>query len=140
MGIPVLFLFLVTASLTDLKFRSISNFQNIFFFLLGITFAFIENGIRGVSDGLFTALVAFALLYPFFAAKLLGAGDIKFIMAVSAFTGSEGMKKSLIPVAVSAVLILIVMALKEGKLKGLKIPMAVPISLGVLAGTMELVP
>ena len=137
MGIPVLFLYLVAASLTDLKFRSISNFQNIFYFLLGITFTFLENGLRGVFDGLLTALIAFALLYPFFVAKLLGAGDIKFIMALSAFTGSEGMKRSLVPVVISAVLFLIATALKEGKLKGLKIPMAVPISLGVLAGTMN---
>ncbi len=132
MGRPVLFMFLITATLTDLRARYIDNLQNIFFFVLGITFAFLERGIEGAVDGLLSAIMVFALLYVFYAGGYLGAGDIKFIMSIAAYTGHEVLKSALIPITVSAAALLLVMAVRTGRLKGIKIPMALPISLGIL--------
>lgn len=137
MGKPVLFLFLAAASYTDLRFRYIDNFQNIFYFILGLIFIGIENGIYGLADGLVTALLVFAVSLIFYAAGYLGAGDIKFIMGIAAFTGHEQLIKSVVPVTVAAVMVMILMILRRGSIRGLKIPMAVPISLGVFWHVMK---
>lgn len=137
MGKPVLFLFLAAASYTDLRFRYIDNFQNIFYFILGLIFIGIENGIYGLADGVATALLVFAVSLIFYAAGYLGAGDIKFIMGIAAFTGHEQLIKSVVPVTVAAVTVMILMILRRGSIRGLKIPMAVPISLGVFWQVMK---
>lgn len=137
MGKPVLFLFLAAASYTDLRFRYIDNFQNIFYFILGLIFIGIENGIYGLADGVVTALLVFAVSLIFYAAGYLGAGDIKFIMGIAAFTGHEQLIKSAVPVTVAAVTVMILMILRRGSIRGLKIPMAVPISLGVFWQIMK---
>lgn len=137
MGKPVLFLFLAAASYTDLRFRYIDNFQNIFYFMLGLIFIGIENGIYGLADGVVTALLVFAVSLIFYAAGYLGAGDIKFIMGIAAFTGHEQLIKSAVPVTVAAVTVMILMILRRGSIRGLKIPMAVPISLGVFWQVMK---
>lgn len=137
MGKPVLFLFLAAASYTDLRFRYIDNFQNIFYFILGLIFIGIENGIYGLADGMVTALLVFAVSLIFYAAGYLGAGDIKFIMGIAAFTGHEQLIKSAVPVTVAAVTVMILMILRRGSIRGLKIPMAVPISLGVFWQVMK---
>ena len=132
MGRPVLFLFLIVASLTDLRARYIDNLQNIFFFVLGFIFTFIERGRAGVADGLCTALLVFALLYVFYAGGFLGAGDIKFIMAIGVYTGHKVLVSALIPITIFAVVILLAAAVRRGKIRGITIPMALPISLGIL--------
>ncbi len=137
MGKPVLFLFLAAASYTDLRFRYIDNFQNIFYFILGLIFIGVENGIYGLADGVVTALLVFAVSLIFYAAGYLGAGDIKFIMGIAAFTGHEQLIKSAVPVTVAAVTVMILMILRKGSIRDLKIPMAVPISLGVFWQVMK---
>ncbi|MCR4590711.1 MAG: A24 family peptidase [Lachnospiraceae bacterium] len=132
MGRPVLFMFLIAASLTDLRARYIDNLQNVFFFVLGLVFAFLERGIEGAVDGILSALLVFALLYVFYAGGYLGAGDIKFIMSIAVYTGHEVLKESLIPVTAFSVLLLLFMAVRTGKIKGIRIPMALPVSLGIL--------
>ncbi|MCR5025572.1 MAG: A24 family peptidase [Lachnospiraceae bacterium] len=136
MGKPVLFLFLAAASYTDLKYRYIDNFQNIFYFILGLIFIGLEKGIYGLADGVITAILVFAVSLIFYAAGYLGAGDIKFIMGIAVFTGHEEILNSLIPVTMAAVMVMILKILKTGSVKNQKIPMAVPISLGVFWQTM----
>ncbi len=136
MGKPVLFLFLAAASYTDLKYRYIDNFQNIFYFILGLIFIGLEKGIYGLADGVITAILVFAVSLIFYAAGYLGAGDIKFIMGIAVFTGHEEILNSLIPVTMAAVMVMILMIIKSGSIKNQKIPMAVPISLGVFWQTM----
>ena len=136
MGKPVLFLFLAAASYTDLKYRYIDNFQNIFYLILGLIFIGLEKGIYGLADGVITAILVFAVSLIFYAAGYLGAGDIKFIMGIAVFTGHEEILNSLIPVTMAAVMVMILMIIKSGSIKNQKIPMAVPISLGVFWQTM----
>ena len=132
MGRPVLFLFLVAASLTDLKARYIDNFHIIFGFLLGLASAFLERGVRGAADGILTAFAVFILLFTFYAGGYLGAGDIKFIMAAAVYAGHEVISRSLIPTTVFSLVILAYYALKSGRLKGVSIPMSLPVSMGII--------
>ncbi len=132
MGRPVLFLFLVAASLTDLKARYIDNFHIIFGFLLGLASAFLERGVRGAADGILTAFAVFILLFTFYAGGYLGAGDIKFIMAAAVYAGHEVISRSLIPTTVFGLVILAYYALKSGRLKGVSIPMSLPVSMGII--------
>ena len=132
MGKPVLLLFLAAASYTDLKFRYIDNFQNIYFSIMGLLFITLERGVYGLFDGVVTAIAVFSVSLIFYAAGFIGAGDIKFIMGIAAYLGHEILIASLIPITIAAVAIMIFMALKEREIKGLKIPMAIPISLGII--------
>ena len=129
---PFLFLFLIAASVTDLSFRYIDNYQNLFYFILGLSFMTLEKGVGGFADGIYTAVLTFLILYFFFAGRLLGAGDIKFIMALGAFLGHCRMLDCVIPITVSGVAVMIIMFIREGGIKRVKIPMAVPISLGII--------
>lgn len=133
MGRPVLFMFLVTASFTDLRARYVDNLQNLFFIILGLIFAFLERGISGVADGILSALMVFVLLYVFYAGGFLGAGDIKFIMAAAVYTGHEVLVKAMAPVAIFSLILMVLMQIREKRLKGLKVPMALPVSLGIIA-------
>ena len=136
MGKPVLFLFLLSASLTDLKYRRITNLHNLFFLIpLGI-FSFTDNGLGGLADGILTALLIFTFLYMFYGAGFLGAGDIKFIMTAAVYTGHGVILRSLVPIGIFSVITLAFFAVYEGRVKRLKIPMAVPVSLGILYGIL----
>ena len=132
MGDPVLFLFLLSASLTDLKYRRITNFHNLFFLIPGIIFCLTDRGMTGLMDGIVTALLVFVFLYMFYGAGFLGAGDIKFIMTAAVYTGHEVMLGSLVPIGVFSVLTAAGFAVYEGGGKKLTVPMAVPVSLGIL--------
>ena len=134
MGKPVLFLFLLSASLTDLKYRRITNLHNLFFLIPGIIFCFLDRGVTGLMDGILTALLIFTFLYMFYGAGCLGAGDIKFIMTVAVYTGHKVLLNSLIPIGVFSVITAAGFAVYEGGSKKLMIPMAVPVSMGILYG------
>ncbi len=130
----VLFFFLFTASISDLKYRRIDNLLNIFFFASGILISFLKSGASGVADSIFAALAVFTFTYVLFAAKLMGAGDIKFIMALAAFTGYRVLLKSIVPASAFSIPIALISLLRTEKGERLKVPMAIPISLGVLSG------
>lgn len=132
----LLFVFLFTASMTDLRYRRIDNLLNLLFFITGIGLRISEKGTYGAADSLMTAILSFAVLYVFYAARFLGAGDIKFIMALGAFIGSRALIESLVPITVFSAAVLMVFAVKERRIRDLKIPMAIPVSLGVLSGTV----
>ena len=127
----VLFLLLTASSMTDLKYRYVDN-QLIFFCMIsGLLFRLL-HGVGDPVDLVAGVMCPFLFLYPFYAARLLGAGDVKLIMAAGVFTGLKGLRMSLIPVTVIAVILMLFMAIREKKIRGLKIPMAIPISLGIL--------
>ena len=86
----------------------------------------------GAADGILTAMAIFALLYVFYAGGYLGAGDIKFLMAIGVYTGHDVMWKSVIPVTLISFAVMVVMAVRNRRLKGLKIPMALPVSMGII--------
>ncbi len=127
----VLFLLLTASSMTDLKYRYVDNQLIIFCMTAGLLFRMI-HGVNDPVDLAAGVICPFLFLYPFYAMRLLGAGDVKLIMAAGVFTGLNGLKMSLIPVTVISVILTIYMAVREKKIRDLKIPMAIPISLGIL--------
>ncbi len=127
----VLFLLLVASSMTDLKYRYVDNQLIIFCMTIGLLLR-LTNGVTDPIDLIAGVICPFIFFYPFYAMRLIGAGDVKLLMAVGVFTGLNGLKMSLIPVTVIAVILTISMAIREKKIRDLKIPMAIPISLGIL--------
>ena len=127
-----LFFFLFTASISDLKYRRIDNLLNILFFTSGIVISFSKRGISGAADGVLTALTVFALTFALYGTGLMGAGDIKFIMAAAAFTGSEVLFRALIPAVAFSIPVAVISGLRTKMGEKTKIPMAIPISLGLL--------
>ena len=127
----VLFLLLAASSMTDLKYRYIDNQLILFCMISGLGIRLV-HGVTDPADLIAGVICPFLLLYPFYAMRLIGAGDVKLLMAAGVFTGLNGLKMSLIPVTVISVILTISMAIKEKKIRDLKIPMAIPISLGIL--------
>ncbi len=129
----IFFLFLFTASLSDLRFRRIDNLLNLFLFSFGIYHSYLDRGINGALDGILTALMVFTVMFVFYAGKLIGAGDVKYIMALGAYTGSAVLLKTIPLIQVFSVLTAFVMVAVGDRKTDLKIPMAIPVSLGILA-------
>ena len=132
MRVFILFWLLTAGSITDLRYRKVDNLLSLAGFAAGMFLDISEGGFYGTIDALMAVIIVFAVLYPLFSIRLIGAGDIKFLMAVCMFTGRGGLMNSLVPVAVSSLLIMIVFIVYKGRWKDLKIPMTIPISLGIL--------
>lgn len=75
------------AGWTDLRTRRIPNWLTVPAFALGIVANTILNGRAGLKDSLLGALLGFGLLLPFYLLRSMGAGDLKFVVALGAFTG-----------------------------------------------------
>ena len=134
MRLLILFWLLTTASISDIRYRKVDNLLILIAFAAGIALDITTLGIAGSLDALMTVIIVFAVLYPLFSIRLMGAGDIKFLMAVITFIGKDGLMTSLIPIAFSSVAIMLVMGIAERGFTKLKIPMTVPISMGILFG------
>ncbi len=127
-----LFFFLFTASISDLKYRRIDNLLNFIFFTSGVIFSFLKRGAGGAADGIVTALAVFAFTFVLYGAGLMGAGDIKFIMAAAAFSGSGMIRSAVVPAVVFCIPITAISVIRTEKGQRPAIPMAIPISLGIL--------
>ncbi|MCR4892740.1 MAG: A24 family peptidase [Lachnospiraceae bacterium] len=133
MLILLLFLMLVAASFTDIKGRYVDNQMLLASAVTGSLIILGQKGMEGILDGYLSAALVFLVCFPLFCGGLMGAGDVKLLMTVCILVGSDCMKRSLIPLGISAVLLTAFMALTEKRLKNLEIPMAIPISIGVLS-------
>ncbi|NKB99025.1 MAG: hypothetical protein GKR90_11120 [Pseudomonadales bacterium] len=80
-------LLLGTASIFDVMFRIIPNWVCALVALLGISTHVTLSGADGFSEASLGLLLPLALLVPLYAAKVMGAGDVKLIAAVGAFVG-----------------------------------------------------
>ncbi len=136
----VLFIFLAAAAVSDLKYRRVSNRMIILFLVPGLFLSFVDRGASGAADGILTAVLVFTLLYSFYAAGYLGAGDIKFIMTAAVYTGHVVLYRSLIPAGVFSLMTLLVMIIGKRGIRGvrdLRIPMAVPVSMGIAVAVLR---
>jgi prepilin peptidase CpaA len=84
------------ALVTDLRHRRIPNWLTAGTLLIGLTANLLLNGAQGGMSSLAGAALGFAVLFPFYAFRTMGAGDVKFLAAVGAVLGPQ----SLISVAV----------------------------------------
>jgi prepilin peptidase CpaA len=75
------------AAWTDLRNRRIPNWLTVPGLLVGIAANGAFSGWTGLKGSLLGAGLAFALLLPFWLLRSLGAGDLKFGVALGAFTG-----------------------------------------------------
>ncbi|MCR4744083.1 MAG: A24 family peptidase [Lachnospiraceae bacterium] len=133
MRIFILFWLLAAGSITDLRYRRVENLLSLTGFLTGLMLDIFCLGPAGTIDAAIAAFLVFMVLYPMFSIRLIGAGDIKFLMAVSMFLGREMLMASLVPIAAASVVIMLLMAFRKGRWKDLQIPMTIPISLGILS-------
>ncbi|XME01897.1 prepilin peptidase [Lachnospiraceae bacterium C1.1] len=133
MRIFILFWLLAAGSITDLRYRRVENLLSLTGFLTGLMLDIFCLGPAGTIDAAIAAFLVFMVLYPMFSIRLIGAGDIKFLMAVSMFLGRDMLMASLVPIAAASVVIMLLMVFRKGRWKDLQIPMTIPISLGILS-------
>ncbi|RMH40205.1 MAG: prepilin peptidase [Deltaproteobacteria bacterium] len=76
------------AAWSDLRHRRVSNRLNLAIFALGLGWRVaLDPSLSTVALALAGAAVGFALLFPLFAARWTGAGDVKLLAALGAWLG-----------------------------------------------------
>lgn len=79
-------IFLTVATITDYKEYKIKNKTIVLFLLTGIIINFVTGGVLGLSDSIYGLLIPL-VLFPLFALKMLGAGDVKAFCAIGSIIG-----------------------------------------------------
>ncbi|RDW21723.1 A24 family peptidase [Oceanobacillus chungangensis] len=85
----ILFVFLVIAFMTDVKYQKLPNWLTAGGMLIGIVYHLITSGVEGLLFSFLGLLVAggiFLILYVF---KALGAGDVKLFAAIGSMIGIQ---------------------------------------------------
>ena len=95
------------AGWTDWRSRRIPNWLTVPGFVVGVAANTFLGGWSGMKESLLGAGLAFALLLPFWLLKSLGAGDLKFAVALGGYTGPG----RLIDILIGSVFVAGVMAL-----------------------------
>lgn len=75
---------LLIATYFDIKTKKIPNFFNLFLVISGVAFSMCIKNI-GISKILFEIFFIFLAAYPLYLLKVLGAGDVKLLMALGLF-------------------------------------------------------
>ena len=110
MKLPILagaILLSLIAGYTDWRSRRIPNWLTVPGFAVGVVMSAILGRWSGLKESLLGTGLAFALLLPFWLLKSLGAGDLKFAVALGAYTGPG----RLIDILIGSVFVAGVMAL-----------------------------
>jgi prepilin peptidase CpaA len=79
----------ISASLTDLNWNCLSNWQTYSAILLGFGLNFWHAGWEGLWWSLSGCGIGFALLFIFYLLGGFGAGDVKYLAAIGALKGTE---------------------------------------------------
>lgn len=106
-------LFLAAAS--DIRTRKIPKVLTVTGFLVALVLRSMEGGAVLV-DGLQGAVMAFAVVLPFFALGALGGGDLKLLVAVGAFTGVSQFLMAFVATALLGVVLAVVETARKGAL------------------------
>lgn len=83
---PILFAFCAAVILYDLKQRRVPNWLS----LVGVLSGLAVNSLRGIEylrSSLMGIALGLLLLFPFFALRMVGGGDVKALAAIGAITG-----------------------------------------------------
>ncbi len=78
----------VIATLSDLRYRKIFNWLTLPAMVIGLFISFLAAGISGLAYGFGGALLALVAFGWMWGIKILGAGDVKLLMAFSALAGA----------------------------------------------------
>lgn len=133
-----LFALLVCAFLCDLKCSKIPNALIITGIFTGILYTVFSCSLEELVNRLTITILVFAVLFPFFRLKMLGAGDVKLLMVITLFMGEDEYLKLM---AVSFALALIIGLIKYVNAKRFSkrivtVRLAVPILGGFLLCTL----
>lgn len=85
----VLVLLIISAFITDLKWRRIFNTQTYGAMLLGLLYGYLSNGFAGFMFSGLGLLTGFFLLFFFYVMGGVGAGDVKLLAGIGALHGVE---------------------------------------------------
>jgi len=86
----LLVVFVCAAAVIDLRSRRIPNWLALAGTTVGISTSSFIGGSAGALDGLMGFGVGLLVLVPFFALRVLGAGDVKMLAAIGSFAGPGG--------------------------------------------------
>lgn len=87
----VLIVLLLMAAASDVRARRVPNWLNLFVLVVGIAGARSwPVGVAALGDGLAGIAVGFALWFPMYLLRLVGAGDVKLLAASGAWLGGVG--------------------------------------------------
>ncbi|MCI0337244.1 MAG: A24 family peptidase [Acidobacteria bacterium] len=109
--------FVVAVSFFDLRERRIPNFLVFPAALIGLVFNLLWRGWDGLIFGLKGIGLAFLLLLIPYMVGGMKAGDVKFLMAIGAFTGAIDVVRALLATLLCYPLFAAFAVIKEGKLK-----------------------
>ncbi len=82
--------FLSAAVWMDFRSYKVSNTLIAAALASGLTFNLMLAGLRGAAWAMAGCLLLFILLFPLYCLSMLGAGDVKLLMAAGSFTGPVG--------------------------------------------------
>ena len=106
------------AAAYDFRFRRIPNWLNLSGVVVGLglnTFLFARHGFVAALLG---ASLAFALYFPLYLLRAMGAGDVKLMAAIGAVVGPQNWFLIFICTAIAGGVLALAVALNKGKLKG----------------------
>lgn len=104
------------AAAFDIRYRKIPNWLVLAGFLIGLSLSYLFFERQGFKDSLLGALLAFAVYFPLFALRAMGAGDLKLMVAVAAFSGPSNWIILFLITAILGGLIAVVLLLYRGNL------------------------
>jgi len=108
--------FSIYANITDWKRCKIENRASVSFFVLGLVVQVIFGRVDGLLSGL-GGVAVMLVTFPFFALRMIGAGDVKALMAIGAMVGWPAAGTILINTVLGsgAIAIVIMITRKNGK-------------------------
>ncbi len=80
---------IIISSITDIKEGIVKNNVTIPSLLIGLILGLSTGELTVIRDSLFGGLIPFVLLFPLFAAGVLGAGDIKLLCGLGGLMGLD---------------------------------------------------
>ena len=83
-----LILLLLLAVISDRRTYKIKNSLHGVFILIGVGLELWQNGLKGGSIAVVAMIIPILILFPLFALRMLGAGDIKLFASIGAIMGS----------------------------------------------------
>jgi prepilin peptidase CpaA len=107
----------VTAAAFDIRYRKIPNWLALAGFLAGVSLSYSFLNTDGLKQSFLGASLAFAVYFPLFALRAMGAGDLKLMLAVAAFTGPSNWIGLFLITAMLGGVIAVVLLLYRGQLR-----------------------
>lgn len=85
----ILFIFLIIAFITDVKYHKIPNWLSVGGALVGVLYHLIMGGVDGLIFSFLGLLVAGGIFMVLYIFKAIGAGDVKLFAAIGAIVGIQ---------------------------------------------------